>query len=257
MEKTLGQLVEELVYNSVELYFMSAIGVSFLAGALLILIIQKRRPELKRELWTKYVVYLGVVALCSFLFISNYRLWFLGLICGMGMFEMIRISKTPELRDELAQVLLLYFVFCGGIFILANESGRYFFWLYALVVLFDGFSQLAGLLWGRHKLAPKISPAKTWEGLAGGFASVLITLLLLTGSFEGEQYLTMLIFAVLISAGALTGDLLASKWKRMAGVKDYGHLLPAHGGILDRFDSFMGAGGILGGAYAILSLFLK
>ncbi|MCA6362951.1 MAG: phosphatidate cytidylyltransferase [Bacteroidetes bacterium] len=256
MAKSLGLQVEEIMYGFATDFFVKTIIVSFAAGALLIFLILKKRPELKRELWTKYMVYLLVVLLSAAAILTNFELWWLGLICGTGFYEIIRISHNPVTKQNLPQVLLLYLVICGGAFYLTFYVGHYLFWLYALIVLFDGFSQLAGLLFGRHKLAPQISPAKTWEGLAGGFTAILLTLLILPGNLKPEMILSAALLSLLIASGAVAGDLLASKWKRLAGVKDYGSWIPAHGGILDRFDGFIGAAGVLGGVYAILRPFL-
>lgn len=257
MEETLGNKIAEIMYRLADYYFMKAMLVSFVAGAFLILFILKKRPELRRELWTKYVVYLLVVLISSASIISSLRFWWLGLVCAVGFYELIRVCRTPDAKENLPQVLLLYLVWCGGAFFLAFHAQRHLFWLYALVVLFDGFSQLAGLLFGKHKLAPETSPAKTWEGLAGGFLAVLITLLILPGNFKADMILFAIALALLVTLGAVAGDLLASKWKRVAGVKDYGNWIPAHGGILDRFDSFIGAAGLIGGVYAIILPFLE
>lgn len=98
----------------------------------------------------------------------------------------------------------------------------------------------SGRAFGRHKLAPLISPGKTWEGVAGGVVAVLLY------GFSIQRIVPELpklpvaaAFAVLVGATALTivGDLFESLAKRMAGVKDSGRLLPGHGGILDRIDS--------------------
>jgi phosphatidate cytidylyltransferase len=252
MAKSLGQQVAEIMYGFATDFFVKTILVSFAAGALLIFLILRKRPELKRELWTKYVVYFLIVLISSAAILNHFERGWLGLICATGFYEIIRISHTSAAKQHLPQVLLLYLVFCGGAFYLTYYAGHYLFWLYALVVLFDGFSQLAGLLFGKHKLASQISPGKTWEGLAGGFASVYITLTILPGKNSVDLILFTATTSLLIGLGAVTGDLLASKWKRVAGVKDYGRWIPAHGGMLDRFDSFLGAAAFLGAGYAII-----
>jgi phosphatidate cytidylyltransferase len=257
MEEMLGNKLTEIMYRLADYYFIKAMLVSFMAGAFLILFILKKRPALRRELWTKYVIYFLVVLVSSVSILSNLWLWWLGFICAVGFYELIRVSHTSEAKENLPQILLLYLVWCGGAFYLAFHAHRYMFWIYALVVLFDGFSQLAGLLFGKHKLAPQTSPAKTWEGLVGGFLAVLITLLILPGNVKPDMILGALILALLVTLGAVAGDLLASKWKRVAGVKDYGRWIPAHGGMLDRFDSFIGAAGLVGAVYAILRPFME
>ncbi len=106
----------------------------------------------------------------------------------------------------------------------------------------DSGAYAFGKLFGRHKLAPKISPGKTWEGLIGGLASsALISVVFnhfvpLTSS--GHILLICSIVAVLAS---VLGDLTESMFKREAGVKDSSHLIPGHGGVMDRIDSLTAA----------------
>src|SRR5699024_1283966 len=109
----------------------------------------------------------------------------------------------------------------------------------ALVVANDTGGYIAGVLYGRHPLAPTVSPKKSWEGFAGsvilaGAVGVAGALLLLDLAwYEG------LLLAVVAVAAATLGDLSESLIKRDLGVKDMGSLLPGHGGILDRVDSIL------------------
>lgn len=112
------------------------------------------------------------------------------------------------------------------------------FFLFVLIWSSDSFAYFAGRLFGKHKMAPKISPKKTWEGFAGG---VVLTLIL---SFFIEKYFPELrgnwiIVGFLVAVFAPLGDLVESQLKRTFGVKDSGNIIPGHGGILDRLDSFM------------------
>jgi len=108
-----------------------------------------------------------------------------------------------------------------------------------LVWVNDTFAYLTGTLLGRHKMAPVLSPGKTWEGFSGG---VIFTLLggwfiwKITGSLGSWTW--MAISLIVVSLG-LAGDLFESGLKRTVKVKDTGNLLPGHGGILDRFDSLL------------------
>lgn len=112
------------------------------------------------------------------------------------------------------------------------------FFLFVLIWSSDSFAYFTGRLFGKHKMAPKISPKKTWEGFAGG---VILTIIL--GYFI-EKYFPELrgnwmIVGLLVSVFAPLGDLVESQLKRTFGVKDSGNIIPGHGGILDRLDSFM------------------
>ena len=107
----------------------------------------------------------------------------------------------------------------------------------ALVWVADTAAYFVGRAWGRRKLAPSISPGKTWEGAAGGVAGALVYALICKRFFDDVAWAPYLAAAALLAALSIVGDLFESAAKRRAGVKDSGALLPGHGGILDRVDS--------------------
>lgn len=113
-----------------------------------------------------------------------------------------------------------------------------------LIWISDTGAYLAGRAWGRRKLAPRISPGKTWEGVAG--AAIGCTIYAIIWSFfepelrsrvQGLAWIPFLAGALLLCALGIVGDLFESGLKRQAGAKDSGSLLPGHGGVLDRIDS--------------------
>jgi phosphatidate cytidylyltransferase len=137
--------------------------------------------------------------------------------------------------------LLSYFVALRGL-----EDGRNWVFL-AVVVTFasDSAAYFVGRALGKHKLAPAISPGKTWEGTIGGFLGAIVIALLFTLPTPLQLpigYGQAVILGVLISLFGQLGDLAESLLKRNAGVKDSGHWLAGHGGFLDRMDSIVFAG---------------
>lgn len=106
-----------------------------------------------------------------------------------------------------------------------------------LVWVADSAAYFVGRAWGRHKLAPAISPGKTWEGAAGGVAGALVYAIICKRFFDEVGWAAYLAAAALLALLSIVGDLFESAAKRRAGVKDSGALLPGHGGILDRIDS--------------------
>jgi len=113
-----------------------------------------------------------------------------------------------------------------------------------LVWIADTAAYLAGRSFGKHKLAPTISPGKTWEGVAGALVASVIYAIIwaqfdpgLAARVQGAAWPPYLAGAVLLCAVSIVGDLFESAAKRRAGVKDSGSLLPGHGGVLDRIDS--------------------
>ena len=110
----------------------------------------------------------------------------------------------------------------------------------AVAWIADTAAYFAGRRWGRRKLAPSISPGKTWEGAAGGLIGAAAYAMILSILFAGMQGTWMAAFlgaAALLVAVSIVGDLFESAVKRQAGVKDSGSILPGHGGMLDRIDS--------------------
>ena len=102
----------------------------------------------------------------------------------------------------------------------------------------DSMAYVTGKLIGKNKIAPAISPGKTWEGVIGGFAFSLVAAFLISYFTESSLYLWLGMAAIISSFGFI-GDLSESMLKRKAGLKDSGNLLPGHGGILDRFDGIV------------------
>ena len=109
----------------------------------------------------------------------------------------------------------------------------------------DTGAYFVGCAIGKHKLAPMISPKKTWEGVVGGIVVCLLGMLLLGKVFEllipGAEvnYLALAVLAPFASVISIIGDLSASLVKRQFGIKDFGNIMPGHGGVLDRFDSVL------------------
>lgn len=118
-------------------------------------------------------------------------------------------------------------------------------WLFYLMLLVwgaDSGAYIFGKRFGKHQLAPKISPGKTWEGLIGGLlVSTLISLLFAYYFPLGITYQKLFICSVISVFASILGDLTESMFKRQVRIKDSGYLIPGHGGILDRIDSLTAA----------------
>lgn len=115
--------------------------------------------------------------------------------------------------------------------------------LLMLVWLADIGAYFAGRQWGDTKLAPAISPGKTWEGVYGGLLSSLLFAALAGGLFSGSLRWTLafMMVSLLTVMFSVAGDLLESLMKRQSGIKDSGSIIPGHGGIFDRIDSLVAA----------------
>jgi len=129
---------------------------------------------------------------------------------------------------------------------LRNLDNGFYYLTFAVTACFvtDVAALLFGKAFGSRKLCPKISPKKTVEGAVGGLACAVIIAMIaaiLLQKYAGLHFdvITLVIWSILVSVAGQFGDLCMSVVKRIAGVKDFGNLLPGHGGILDRFDSHM------------------
>jgi len=108
-----------------------------------------------------------------------------------------------------------------------------------LTVASDTGAYFSGIIFGKHPMAPSISPAKTWEGFAGGLGLQIAMGALVFNYFFEEELWKGLVAGMLLTITAVLGDLLESAIKRDAGVKDMSGILPGHGGVLDRLDSLI------------------
>jgi phosphatidate cytidylyltransferase len=123
----------------------------------------------------------------------------------------------------------------------------------------DTFSYFSGVFFGKHKMAPVISPKKTWEGAIGGVllaaamnvAVYFVASKFFSAPFTGWEWYAVIPISIILSVLSIFGDLSASVIKRNYGIKDYGNLIPGHGGVMDRIDS---AVFVLPAMYAIVSV---
>ena len=137
-------------------------------------------------------------------------------------------------------VLYLGILLATFVLVRDTDQGREWFFL-GLFATFavDTGAYATGRLIGRHKLAPRISPSKTWEGAIGGIVFGALAVLLLNRFDTGVSTATIWPLALAIPPAAILGDLFESWIKRRMGVKDASGLLPGHGGFLDRLDSML------------------
>ncbi len=112
--------------------------------------------------------------------------------------------------------------------------------IFASIWICDSAAYFAGLNFGKHKLFKRVSPNKSWEGAIAGFIFAIFTMVII--KLIGLQFLTLfdaIVIGLIIGIFGQIGDLVESLLKRDAEIKDTSHLIPGHGGVLDRFDSFL------------------
>lgn len=201
----------------------------------------------------KYLVCLYILLLC---------------ICMLFEYEKTKFSHIAtvvisSLGVPFAITRLMYFRDIDEIFpeYNYNENHGLFLILFAMFCAWitDVGAYFAGSFLGKHKLCPNISPKKTVEGAIGGVLLCVISTVVLYAVFttyifeeKSNNYLSVVLMSLFLSVLSMCGDLTASVIKRNFGIKDFGKLIPGHGGIMDRFDSLIF---VLVALYAIFNIF--
>ena len=172
-----------------------------------------------------------------------YMLWFFGVVL-VSLLYLFNIENR-KLEDAMATITGIFYVVFFSFHVTLVDQTEYSSMVWLIVITAFGTDVMAyfsGYLLGKHKLCPKISPKKTIEGSIGGILGSVI-LSGIFGYFVMPDILVhCLIIGVLGGIVSQFGDLTASIFKRKMGIKDYGNLIPGHGGILDRFDSVLFTG---------------
>lgn len=177
-------------------------------------------------------------------------------------------AKWPlaQLRFLTVWVGWLLLLPAGFALISLRGDGRLLLAVLMVAWVADTFAYFSGRIFGKHKLAPQVSPGKTWEGVYGAILAVScyvwfmpkpFTLLpqLNIGGLPWAQSFIWILVAIVLVKVCVVGDLLESLFKRQAGLKDSGNLLPGHGGILDRVDSLLALLPVAAAIYLSHSLF--
>ena len=156
---------------------------------------------------------------------------------GVIRFDCIAVCVTSG--------LLIPYLFSALVRLMNLENGRVLVFVpFVTACLADAGAYFVGKQWGRHKFVPNISANKSSEGVIGGVVTSVVgicvyCIVLQFGYSYRVNYLYAVIYGILCSSASVFGDLCFSVIKRQTGIKDYGNLIPGHGGILDRFDSTM------------------
>ena len=207
----------------------------------------KAMPSERRNRWTKFATYFaivfGVLSAAAAGQEAFAVLMLLVIILGSHeLYTVLKLHPSQQAPWVLAAICVGYLLLSSGLVTYARFSTpAEATYVYVVVAVFDGFSQVFGQLFGRNRITGRVSPAKTAEGAAGGLASAALAGITLRGLVDYSVSHALIICGGLVCA-AFLGDLAASWVKRKQGVKDFGTLLPGHGGILDRFDSLLAAG---------------
>lgn len=164
----------------------------------------------------------------------------------LSLFIYLILNFCEYVLDSEVKTKDLALSLLGGFYIVFFMSYLYYFadsyriWYVFLIASgSDTFAYFIGRTFGKHKLAPNLSPKKTIEGFAAGIIGGVALGVLFASKFDPNYKVEIGIMAAIVSLLSVFGDIFASKIKRETGIKDYGNIMPGHGGILDRFDSII------------------
>ncbi len=225
-------------------YFYFGVGLLAILGFKELLDLRKSHQELPKLMIVISVICLVLLIYDNFLYQTiELGITYEKIIACIILLGIPTIFYQDKYSTKDAFYLLGITVFLGitcNLFIIARNRGlELFIYLLSIPILTDTFAYIFGKLWGKNKLCPKISPNKTWEGSFAGFfagsfgGTIIYSLLVKTFSWK-----VVLLSAILSTIGQI-GDLFMSKIKRENDIKDFSNIMPGHGGILDRIDSFI------------------
>ncbi len=202
-----------------------------------------KHPTSSQKAWTKYFIYLIVVIANTFVFIKPYFYLKLVYVLLLACFSIKELWQACNPKKLWLLIILACISLFIALFSFMNQISEVLIATYIAVLVFDGFSQIGGQLFGKKQLLKNISPNKTIGGLIIGGSSAFIFFLIFyyaqsTSDFQFIYYFSFCCFAII---GGFLGDLGASYIKRRAAIKDFASYIPAHGGVLDRMDSYLGA----------------
>lgn len=231
-------------------YTFALLGLSFIAVAMSEFFSIQKAQGLQPMKWTGMATGMLLFLAC-YLWIgwhidSRFFLLFIVIFLGVVSVELFRDKQNPFGNIGVFVLGLVYIALPLSLMsalVMDGSNNQYSasFLLYIFIQIwaFDTGAYLSGVSFGKHKLSPRLSPNKSWEGVVGGMVTVIVAALMIARFYRPFDTEGMVVSAVLVALGATVGDLAESMLKRSAGVKDSGKLLPGHGGLLDRIDSLL------------------
>ncbi len=260
MKEILVRTLSGVLYISIIIFAMFTSREWFM-GLFFVLAIITLSEYLKLVHLTSYLAYFLLAAAFYFfsydVFADN-AVYLLLILSGfVNLFllkDVLWTSKIPMFEKK-KYITVIFYIISGFVFLtlipVMNIDGQFMpeiiVAVFILVWSNDTFAYLIGSKFGKHKLLERISPKKTVEGFVGGLAGALLAGFIIFKVLEGynpldaEKYplWVWIVMAVIVSIFGTIGDLIQSKFKRQAGVKDSGIIMPGHGGLYDRLDSII------------------
>jgi phosphatidate cytidylyltransferase len=206
----------------------------------------KIKPQRTEGIISLLIILLPLISKSIFSWTEGAGMLAVLLVLNLAFLWSQRTIKRMVVTVSVTFFGVAYFGFFGSYFFQLRDltQGSWFLlWLYLATWAYDTGGYFAGSLWGKHRLAPQVSPNKSWEGCVGGFALSILTLFLLWQFIPAYARIfnpaDIVVLAVLLSFFGQIGDLVESIMKRSLSAKDSGSFFPGHGGVFDRIDSLL------------------
>jgi phosphatidate cytidylyltransferase len=202
----------------------------------------------KIEIYSIYVFPTNALLIIStYLYLyKGINLLFLGILpLFLMFFKVLRSLSMSEFHRLSYSVFVVIYtgISLTSLYLASYSKGKYLHDIPLIIFVFlwtnDTFAYLSGKLFGKRKLYEKVSPNKTWEGLIGGGIFTLVAAFIVSLFYQYHSLFVWMGFAVIVVITGTLGDFFESYIKRIANVKNSGHIIPGHGGVLDRIDSLL------------------
>ncbi|MCW8980520.1 MULTISPECIES: phosphatidate cytidylyltransferase [Altibacter] len=250
MKELIVRSISGVLYISIIIFSMFASREWFM-GLFFILALITLNEFLRLVHLTSYLAYLLLAAALYFLSYSVFDInavyLFLILSCFVNLFllkDVLWVNKIPMFQKK-KYVTIIFYIISGFVFLTLipfrdeEFTPKVIIGVFVLVWANDSFAYLIGKNFGRIKLLERISPKKTVEGFLGGLVGSICAAFIIFKYTDLFDLATWFTLAVIVTVFGTIGDLIQSKFKRQAGVKDSGILMPGHGGLYDRLDSII------------------
>ncbi|GIV28233.1 MAG: hypothetical protein KatS3mg027_2047 [Bacteroidia bacterium] len=204
----------------------------------------------KSYLYLKYFVSVLLILYPVFDNLMDGQRMYFYVLNFLGISLFIEFLFKKEFSKALSEFFMLLYILIFlmsslNVFYFSFQKNYIFYFPLSIVLMIwanDTFAYFTGMLFGKHKLMPEVSPKKSVEGFVGGVVfSIVVAVLMFQFFLSDYNYWTIVdvvVISMIVGIFGTIGDLIESKVKRLANVKDSGNLLPGHGGILDRFDAW-------------------
>ncbi|MFA5459488.1 MAG: phosphatidate cytidylyltransferase [Bacilli bacterium] len=238
-------LVLPIIFVGGNLFYLA---VTILAVLALRELLAVRKRERDLPFIMKVIAYLLLIMMVlnnyhnvEFIYYIDYRLLSLLLISLLLPLILYYNDKIYNINDAFFLIAAIFFLGMAFnlLILIRNFSIYYFIFIFLLITITDTFAYITGYLIGQNKIAPKISPHKTWEGFIGGsvFGTIISTFFYYDIINSDINLMRLIPIIILLTVIGQMGDLVFSAIKRYYRKKDFSSLMPGHGGVLDRLDS--------------------